>query len=880
MMKSYEIDFKEIFKRNYEFKFFAPGRINLMGEHIDYNYGHVMPIAIDLGIYALVSRRQDKKFAFFSDNYYEDGLIEVSFDELGYNKSHSFANYPKAVIKSMIDNGIVFEKGLNIYFYSSLPEQGGVSSSACIEVLTATVLNEIYNLSLTPLELAIRCHKGATEYLQLNSGIMDQAAISLARDKHALFLDTFMLNYEYVPYNIGDYSIIVCQTNKPSIKINAKYKQRVRECERALDIIKNNFNVLTLPKIPHEYLSMIENILPDRKLYRRVYHVVTEEERVLKSYEALKKGDIEVIAECMNESHESLRDNYEVSCKELDTIVSLARNEQGCIASRMTGAGFGGCALALVHNDFLVEFKEHMAKNYFEATGIHGAFFEVDACGGPRRLPKETDSLADAIASLVQYAVDSHLIDDEDSIYCKNQVLALLHLDEIEDGVSHPEPLYMIIDTILNYATTAGLIDNSSVSKQNFDTKLMNIFVPRPSCVIQEFQKKCKKSIDAGLAYFYNLSLKSNYIRENLFSKNVFFEADSEFGKIQISINQARVEHDTVTKEKLLEIESINYPKCPLCKESVGYQGRLDYPSRENHRVIPITLDGDPFYFQYTPYPYFKEHSIVLNAYHTPAKMGKKTFKYMFDFEETFGSYFIGTNADLKIVGGGILNHEHFHSGRYHFPIEDAEALFEKEINGVSLKVLKWPVSVIRLVSSESRPMIDLATNILNLWRKYDDLECSIIANDGELHNAITPILRKKGELFELDLVLRNNRQSEKYPLGIFHPHAEYLHIKKENMGLFEMMGFAVLPKRLKEEISLLKEGILKNDFNYTASLEKHRSWVTMLVNKYTFTKDNINEIFEYEIGDVFLRMLKDCAVFKSDEEGFTHFMKFVNLIK
>lgn len=880
MMKSYEIDFKQLFKKNYEYKFFSPGRINLIGEHIDYNGGHVLPIAINLGIYALVSKRKDKKFQFFSDNYFEMGIISCQNDELDYSVKDGFANYPKSVIKTFLDDGIDIPYGLNIYYYSTISEQAGLSSGACIEILTATILNEIYNLNLTPFELATKSHKAQREYLQLNSGLMDQCAISLAREKNALFLDNYMLSYEYISYDLKDYSLVVCQTNKPSLKVNSKYKQRVRECQRAFDIIKNNFNVINLAKIPLEYLDMIKNILPDEKLYKRVVHVVTEERRVLKSYEALKNNDIDTFALCMNESHKSLVENYDVSSKELNIMVSLALNEQGCIACRMTGAGFGGCALALVHNDFLVEFKENMSNKYLNETNIKGTFFEVDACCGPKRLPKDTDSLSDAISSLVEYAISSHLCEEEDRIYVTNRIISYLNLDAIEEGESHPEPLYMILDTICEYAVSKNIIENNPIEKDIFASQIMNIFLPRPSFVINEFNRLKDINPKLALDYFYNLSVSSNYIKKNLFDKNIFFDTKTKYGNMTISINQSRIEHSEDTKQKLLEVESVNYPKCLLCKESVGYKGRLDYPARENHRIIPITLGDTLFYFQYSPYPYFKEHSIVLNAHHMQFKMNKKTFIFMFDFVNMFPTYFIGCNADLPIVGGGMLEHEHFHSGIYNFPIENAKSLYETNINNINLKILDWPVSVLRLEGKEESSMICLANNILTLWRDYSDLESNIIAFDSEEHNAITPILHKKGNMYILDLALRNNRTSEKFPLGIFHPHEQYFNIKKENIGLYEVMGYAILPKRLKEEISLLKERILNNSTIFDGSIEKHKDWVSSFINKYEFNKDNISKIFEDEIGSVFINMLYDCSVFKPDCDGIKRFKKFVDLIK
>lgn len=875
MMKSYEIDFKEIFDANYEYKFFAPGRVNLIGEHIDYNGGHVLPIAINLGIYALVSERNDGLFSFFSDNYFEEGVITISKDNLMFNKKDGYINYPKAILASLIENGFNFDKGLNVYFYSTLPEQGGVSSSAALEILSATIFNEIFKLKMTPLELAVLARKAVVEHLGLDCGIMDQAAIALGKEKNALFLDTSLLNYEYIPYSLKDYVIVVCQTNVTRPKTNALYKQRVRECERSLDIIKNNFNVLGLCKIPDQYIDMIKNILPDDKLYRRVLHVHNEEKRVLRAKEALLSNDIEALARCINESHQSLRDNFEVSCNELNTIVDLARNEQGCVAARLTGAGFGGCAIALVHKDFLVEFKVHMSTNYYNATGLHGAFFEVDACGGPKRLPKDTDSIYDAIESLMLYANDEHLIEEEDHDFILNQVLALLHLDHLETGTAHPEPLYMILDTILNYATANNLIENSEQAKDMFDTKLMGIFIKRPSQITEEFYKLAEKDINNALRYFYHLARKSNYIREDRISKNIFFDAMTEYGKLEMSINVSRVE----TKTKFVSNEVL-YPKCLICKEAVGYHGNKNYPARQNHRVIPIKLNNRIWIFQYSPYPYFNEHSLLINQAHTPLKISRQTFENMVSFVNLVPDYFIGTNADLPIVGGGILNHEHYHTGRFHFPVEDATSIVSSSEEDMTISILKWPMSVIRIESKDSNKIVDKASTILNTWSCYDDLDNNIISNDTENHNAITPILRKNGDTYQMYLFLRNNRVSEKYPLGIFHPHQEYLHIKKENIGLFEAMGFAVLPKSLKEEIYIIKQMLLKNDVNFDDKVVKHKEWVLSLQAKYQFTNENITEIFHNEIGNIFLHMLDDCAVFKQNEKGLKGFKKFLGQIK
>ncbi len=875
MMRSYEIDFKEIFKTNYEYKFFAPGRVNLIGDHIDYNGGHVLPIAINLGVYALVSERKDKNFFLFHDNYYEKGKVKISLDDLVIKQKDGFANYPKAILIGLMEKGFTFDHGLNIYFYQTLPDQNGLSRSAALEILTVMLLNEIYKLNMTTLELAVLARKSVTTHLDYTSGIMDQAAISLAKENSALFLDTNYLKYEYIPYNLGNYSLIVCQTNVIIANTYALYKQRVRECERALDIIKNNFNIRTLYQIPEKYLGMIKNILPDEKLYRIVCHVYTEEKRVLKAKEALLNNDIETFAKCINDSHASLRDDFDVSSKELNIIVDLARAEQGCLGARMTGAGFGGCAIALVHNDFLVEFKENMAKNYKLLTGLTGAFFEIDACGGPKRLAKDIYSIDDSIESLIQYAIDEHLIEEDDRIYVVNQVLDMLKKPNLNESQPHPEPLHMILDNILNYAVKNNIIENTDEARDMFDTRLMGLFVKRPSDITKHFYDLAKKDIKDSLSYFHHLAKKSNYIRENRLNKNINFDANTEYGLIKVTINISRFE----SRPTFIDTKFNAYPKCLICKESVGFAGNEMYPARQNHRTIPLTINDDVWIFQYSPYPYFNEHSLLINKIHTPLHISESTFKTMISFVDTIPNYFIGTNAELPIVGGGILNHEHYHTGKFRFPVEDAKEIENWEVGKVKLSILNWPVSVIRLETKCSEELIAVATNILEEWRNYDDLAANIIANDGELHNSITPILRKINDIYQLDIFLRNNRTSEKYPLGIFHPHDEYLHIKKENIGLFELMGLAVLPKSLKEEMYLLKEMLVKGETNFSDSLLKHREWALMLQSKYKFTRDNVNEIIHQEIGNVVIKMLEDCSVFKPNEDGLERFKEFIEKV-
>ena len=880
MMKSYEIDFKEIFNADYEYKFFAPGRINLIGSHVDYNGGHVLPIAIDLGVYALVSKREDDKFQIFFDNDFEKGVITVNQDSLSAIKSHGYANYVKAVIKCFIDRYHRVENGLNLYFYTTLPENGGVGITASIQVLTAYLLNDIYQKRLTTLEQAIISHKAVTENLNYNCGIMDQCAISLAKEKHALYLDSFLLDYVHVPYDLDDYSIVICQTNKKGKNVESKLNLRIAECERAFDIVKDNFNLHNLCSIPQKYMRMIEILLKDKKLFKRVKHVHNEEIRVQKAFEALKNKDIDTLARLINESHESLKENFEVVGQEVDTMVNLARGMQGCLAASMTGAGFGGCAIALVYNDFLQEFKINMAKKYRELTGISGAFFAVDACGGPKQLPRSEQKLEDAIESLVQYAISKHLIEEEDYDYAYNRVLEMLRISHLEKGTHHPEPIYMILNTITQYAAKNGVILDDPFEKEQFDTKLMSIFVKRPSEVTRDFYELYEKSPEDALNYFHNLSLSSNYIRENKNSKNINFKTATDYGQLEMSINLNRYEKGS----KYLNFDKPNldehYPECLLCKESVGYAGRKDYPARQNHRVIPVELENERWVFQYSPYPYFNEHSVVINMQHTPLKINERTFKLMTSFVDKFDGYFIGSNADLPLLCGNLISHEHFHTGRYQFAIEKAPAKEIFEFGNVTLSILDWPISVIKLESKDKEEVLAIANKIYQKWSTYDDLECNIIANDGELHNSLNTMVRKNKGVYQFYLTLRNNRTTKDYHQGIFTPHKEYHHIKKENIGIFEVLGFAILPKRLKEELSLIHDAVLQNNTTFDGNLAPHKEWVLSLMEKYHFTRDNIRDIFYSEIANVYVKMLNDCAVFKDNKHDDEHFIKFIDSLK
>ena len=497
------------------------------------------------------------------------------------------------------------------------------------------------------------------------------------------------------------------------------------------------------------------------------------------------------------------------------------------------------------------------------------------------------------IAALGEYAVNKGLIDEEERIYSINLLLDVLKLDDFENpGITEEvkslsEDLEKILKGILDYALEAGLIENDSVVYRDlFDTKVMNCFCPRPSEVFRTFREKYEKDPKEATDYFYNLSTSSDYIRTYRIKKDIKWTVESEYGDIQMTINLSKPEKDPKAIAAAGAAKATAYPKCQLCIENEGYAGRVNHPARENHRIIPITVCDKPWGFQYSPYVYFNEHCIVLNREHVPMSINRDVFVKLFDFIRQFPHYIIMTNADLPIVGGSILSHEHFQGGRHDFPM--AKARIEKEITipgfeDVKAGIVHWPLSVIRISSKDQGRLVELADHILKAWRGYTDEEAFIFAEtDGTPHNTITPVARKRGDEYELDLALRNNITTEERPLGVYHPRNEYHHIKKENIGGIEVMGLAILPARLKKEFELLGEYILEGkDVRSNEELVKHADWVQEFLPKYAgkINKDNVEDIIKDEAGQVFVKVLEDAGVFKTTPEGRKYFDRFISTL-
>lgn len=490
------------------------------------------------------------------------------------------------------------------------------------------------------------------------------------------------------------------------------------------------------------------------------------------------------------------------------------------------------------------------------------------------------------IRELVQYGLLTGLIEEADRIYTTNRLLELFGLDELEETENTAEitvdDLERILGEMLDYAYEQGILsENGVVYRDLFDTKIMSMLVPRPSEVIGKFQEKYERDPKEATDYFYQLSQDTDYIRRYRIKKDQKWVSATKYGDLDITINLSKPEKDPKAIAAAKNAKQSGYPKCLLCMENEGYAGRINHPARQNHRVIPVTINGSHWGFQYSPYVYYNEHCIVFNSKHIPMKIEHDTFCKLFDFVKQFPHYFVGSNADLPIVGGSILSHDHFQGGCYEFAMAKApvERTFVVEgFEDVEAGIVKWPMSVIRISHKDSDRLVALADVILEKWRGYSDEAVFIYAEtDGEPHNTITPIARKRGDLFELDLVLRNNITTEEHPLGVYHPHANLHHIKKENIGLIEVMGLAVLPARLKGEMEHLAEAIVSGaDIRADEELEKHADWVEAFLPGYQdVNRENIMEILHKEIGNVFMQVLEDAGVYKRDEEGQAAFDRF-----
>ena len=492
-----------------------------------------------------------------------------------------------------------------------------------------------------------------------------------------------------------------------------------------------------------------------------------------------------------------------------------------------------------------------------------------------------------AVSKLATYALRTGLIEESEYTWAVNTILDVLKLDGYTDPGQEWGDIELapVLEELLDDAHARGVLaENSVVYRDLFDTELMGRLTPRPAQVIGKFQDLYREDPEKATDWYYKFSQDTNYIRRDRIARDMQWKAETEYGELDITINLSKPEKDPKAIAAARNLPASSYPRCQLCAENEGYAGRVNHPARENHRIVPITINNSPWFLQYSPYVYYNEHCICLNSEHTPMKIDRACFAKLLDFVGQFPHYFVGSNADLPIVGGSILAHDHFQGGRYTFAMEKAPVETPFVFPGfedVEAGIVKWPMSVVRVTAQDPERLIELADRILNAWRSYTDEAAVIYAEtDGTPHNTITPIARRRGEKYELDLVLRNNLTTEEHPLGLYHPHAELHHIKKENIGLIEVMGLAVLPARLKEELAAVADALVSGaDLRAGELTAKHADWAEGFRSKYTITRDNALEIVQKETGLVFAQVLEHAGVYKRDQAGKAAFLRFLNTI-
>ena len=492
-----------------------------------------------------------------------------------------------------------------------------------------------------------------------------------------------------------------------------------------------------------------------------------------------------------------------------------------------------------------------------------------------------------AIKKLVNYGLNKGFFEENDKIYITNRLLETLGINDYTEPAEEYADIDLekVLADILSYAVESGKINDNVTERDLFDTKIIGVLMPRPSEVIKTFYEKYEKDPKEATDYYYNLSCDSDYIRRYRIARDVKWVTDTEYGMLDITINLSKPEKDPKAIAAAKAAPQSGYPKCLLCRENEGYAGHINHPARQNHRIIPLTINEQPWCMQFSPYVYYNEHCIVFNSVHTPMQINRDTFKKLLDFVALFPHYFVGSNADLPIVGGSILSHDHFQGGYYTFAMEKAPVETELNFEGfndIKAGIVKWPMSVIRLTADSKDRLIELADKILVKWRGYTDESAFIYAEtNGEPHNTITPIARRRGEQFELDLVLRNNITTPEHPLGVYHPHNELHNIKKENIGLIEVMGLAVLPARLKSEMASLAKALVEGgDIKNDEILAKHYEWAEKIKAKYNdINKENVDGILQTEIGIVFATVLEHAGVYKRNDAGRQAFIRFVDFV-
>ncbi len=868
-------EFHTLFNQIPEYGVFAPGRVNLIGEHTDYTGGFVMPYALDIGTYVLAGRRTDKKLCFYSHNFKDQGVYEIELNQLDFDSQHDWANYPKGILKALEREGTLFHKGLNLYFYGNIPNGAGLSSSASIEMAMAVLANEIYQLGKSQIDLVKLSKKVENDYIGVNCGIMDQFIIGLAKNNHCMILNTDTLSYEHIPLFDDEYRVVIINSMVQRSLSESQYNQRMKEVKSAEHILREK-GIQQVGQLSLEDLDTVKQYLEEPLMYKKIKHIITENHRVHLAAKMLKHHNMEKLGELMVESHLSLKNDFEVSIEPLDVLVEACL-KHGALGARMTGAGFGGCVIALVKAHHLESFTKQVSHDYEQVVKLKPDIYHVGSHQGATTFLISRDR---QVNQLLQYGLQKKLIHSEDAIYIRNQILSILGWDDyqaIKGENNKPLSIEEVIQPLLNSLVYHHKLNpRSEEEKDLWRSKLFGILTKKPSEVIEQFNTYKKENIEQATNWLYQFSIDTHYIREDRMALNEQWSVDTDYGQIEITINLSKPEKDIQQIVEDSVKTTVDYPQCLLCIDNEGYHGRIGHPGRQNLRLIPMQLGQEDFYFQYSPYGYYQEHSIVLTKKHRPMKIDQTTFTKIFDFLDEMPHYFIGSNCDLPIVGGSILSHDHFQAGRYVFPVEKAKtqlSFTHLKYQDMELSWLKWPLTVLRLGSKNREELETVAEEIRVAWADYDNETLMIRhGSDKTQHNGITPIGRRNQEVYELDIVLRNNRQSPEFPEGIFHPHRNIHHIKKENIGLIEVMGLAILPPRLKREKAAMMKAILGKTLTKEEAkhIEKHQHLVEDIRLNIQGKKEekDIQDLVNNSIGQQFVKGLEHAGVFKQDDLG------------
>lgn len=872
-MKSYQsvIDNANLIFGNQKWNvYFSPGRVNLIGEHTDYNGGYVLPCALDIGIMGTIALREDKIVRCYSREFDKDGILSFSLSEL--TRSQNWADYVKGVIK---ESRVKLSSGFDLYIESDVPNEVGLSSSAALELLIAQMMNREFQLGFPRLKLVHLAQKAENRFIGVQCGIMDQFAISMGKENKAIFLNTDSLKYEYVKTHFLETALVVANTKKKRALIDSRYNERRNECQTVLKQFKKRLSIENLCDMSVLDFETNKHEINDEVLLRRARHVVYENNRTRIGKAMLENRDLRSFGNLMYDSHESLKNDYEVSCFELDTMVEAFRM-QGALGARMTGAGFGGSVVAIMPMVDLEARLSEVRKEYEAKTNLVPDIYVVNTGRGVYKVCHNINSY---LNELLAYAVNTKLLKPFDYDYGANLLLDLLGLDHYVKEEVKVRKIDEILEDICQYCYQMGIL--SADDDETFDrmkAKLMDSLMEDPSAVNETFQTYLETSHLKATKYLYELGLKTNYIQTNRIQKNIHWNYESSYGVFKMTINLSKPEKNPRDIAKLISNAGNDYPKCQLCKENVGYAGNDIKDSRRNLRIVEVGLDHERWYLQYSPYAYFTEHGIIFSEDHHPMVIEKSTFRKLIDFIIQFPTYFVGSNADLPIVGGSILNHEHFQCGKYKMPIEEAREEVVRTIKSVQISRLIWPLSTIRLRSTDELQLIEIADQILNHWKKYQNKALNI-HNLPEIHNTITPICRFREGEWIMDLILRNNFTTETAPWGVFHPDETLHHIKRENIGLIEAMGMAILPPRLEVELEKIQQ-VLEGDEQYLKNydLRHHRAWIEELKKK-TIPND-IPQFLLKEVGNVFQLVLESADVFKFDAKDRPALIAFIHQLE